>query len=112
MAETQDGEYYYDAGTINEQLDDYEVYEVDGRLYLNKEGADPEEAVSFDGITEYLQNERTDDDPDGTELAEGEFAIYAHRQTGGTDGIELRGAYYDGTDTTVVTIAEFQAYVE
>ena len=70
MARTQDGEYYYDAGTINEQLEDYEVYEQDGRLYLNKEGADPERAISFDGVAQILQGARAEptvDDLDGTE---------------------------------------------
>ena len=70
MARTQDGEYYYDAGTINEQLEDYEVYEQDGRLYLNKEGADPEAAISFDGVSQILQGARAEpavDELDGTE---------------------------------------------
>ena len=70
MARTQDGEYYYDAGTINEQLEDYEVYEQDGRLYLNKEGADPEAAISFDGVAQILQGARAEpkvEELDGTE---------------------------------------------
>jgi len=55
MAETQNGNAYYEAGTINEQLEDYEVYEENGRLYLNKEAADPESAVSFDVAATILQ---------------------------------------------------------
>ena len=74
MARTQDGEYYYDAGTINEQLEDYEVYEQDGRLYLNKEGADPEASISFDGVAQILQGERAD--PMAEELEGDEHMIY------------------------------------
>ena len=74
MARTQDGEYYYDAGTINEQLEDYEVYEQDGRLYLNKEGADPEAAVSFDGVAQVLQTTRAE--PDVDELDGDEHMLY------------------------------------
>jgi len=58
MAETQNGNAYYEAGTINEQLEDYEVYEENGRLYLNKEAADPESAVSFDSAAMVIQGTR------------------------------------------------------
>jgi hypothetical protein len=37
MAEDDQGNYYYDAGTVNEQLEDYEVYERGGRLFFNNE---------------------------------------------------------------------------
>lgn len=111
MAETQDGEYYYDAGTINEQLDEYEVYEQNGRLYLNKEAADPEEAVSFDGVTEFLQSPRAAADvPDSSELAEDETAIYARVTAGDvSDGVALFAAHYDGSSVTEVQVAEFVA---
>jgi len=43
MAEKANGDYYYDAGTINEQLDEYEIYELDGKLYLNNEAGGSDE---------------------------------------------------------------------
>jgi len=114
MAETQDGEYYYDAGTINEQLDDYEVYEADGRLYLNKESADPNEAISFGGITEYLQSPRASGDaPDDAELADDETAIYARVKSGtDTDGVGLFASHNDGSSVNEVELAEFVAPVD
>lgn len=109
MARTQDGEYYYDAGTINEQLEDYEIYEQDGRLYLNKEGADPERAISFDGVTEVLQAPRAADDaPDSDELADDETAIYARIIEGDeTDGVSLFAAHNDGDNVSEEEIAVF-----
>ena len=104
MAETHTGEAYYDAGTINEQLDDYEVYEQNGRLFLNKEGADPQEYVSFGGLTQYLQNPRDSTNiPDAEELAEGETALYTRYVDGGTeDGITLFAAHHEvGGDGSV-----------
>jgi len=113
MAETHTGEAYYDAGTINEQLDDYEVYEVDGRLYLNKEGADPEEYISFGGLTQYIQEPRAVGDvPDADELAEGETALYARYVSGGSiDGVSLFAAHHEVADTGGVTETEVAVLV-
>jgi hypothetical protein len=93
MAETQDGEYYYDAGTINEQLDDYEVYEQDGRLYLNKEGADPQEAISFDGVAQVLQGPRAA--PTVSELSADEHMIFVDEADGGVKAARLNTAEDD-----------------
>lgn len=39
MAQDADGNYYYDAGTVNEQFEDWEFYEdADGNLGLLKNG--------------------------------------------------------------------------
>lgn len=83
MAKKANGEYYYDAGTINEQLDDYEVYEQDGRLYLNRE-ATGDEAVAFDGLGLAFPEWRTTQ-PGTDEVAEDETLVYVYNT--GTDVI-------------------------
>ncbi len=93
MARTQDGEYYYDAGTINEQLDDYEIYEQGGRLYLNKEGADPDAAISFDGFGHILGGSRTA--PTSDEIDQGEGMLYI-------DGADQLVLAYNTDGSTVV----------
>lgn len=103
MAEKANGDYYYDAGTINEQLDDYEVYELDGRLYLNKEGADPEEAISFDGVSEILGAPRTTQ-PDATELEEGEGALYVYDDEAGAYSLEF--AFYVPSGSVVINVLD------
>jgi hypothetical protein len=90
MAETHTGEAYYDAGTINEQLDDYEVYEQDGRLYLNKEGADPEEYISFDGLAQILQAERAA--PALDELSGDEHMIFVDEADGSVKAARVNDA--------------------
>jgi len=81
MAETHTGEAYYDAGTINEQLDEYEVYEVDGKLYLNNEAGDSDDYVAFDGVANLLGAPR-DADMTDSDLNEGEGALYVLDDSG------------------------------
>lgn len=99
MARTQNGNAYYDAGTINEQLDDYEVYEENGRLYLNKEGADPEEAMSFDGVAQLFQNERAV--PALSELSGDEHMLFVDEDDGNVKVARINDAG-DAVETAVV----------
>jgi hypothetical protein len=50
MATDDQGNYYYDAGTVNEQLDDFEVYERDGRLFFNNEADGAATALLGNGV--------------------------------------------------------------
>jgi hypothetical protein len=99
MAEKANGDYYYDAGTINEQLDEYEIYELDGKLYLNNEAGGSDEYVSFDGVSQLLGGWR-DTDLSSDELEEGEGGLYVHESGGGT--YSLRFAFYVPGGSVVV----------
>lgn len=35
MAQTNDNDYFYEAGTLNEQLNDYQVYQDNGNLHFH-----------------------------------------------------------------------------
>jgi hypothetical protein len=99
MAEKANGDYYYDAGTINEQLDEYEIYELDGKLYLNNEAGGSDEYVSFDGVSQLLGGAR-DADLSSDDLDEGEGGLYVHESGGGT--YSLRFAFYVPGGSVVV----------
>lgn len=109
MAETHTGEAYYDAGTINEQLDEYEVYEVDGKLYLNNEAGDSDDFVAFDGVAQLLGAPRSSA-MTAADLEDGRTALYVRDDVGGSDdGVALYAAYDDGSSVTEVQLAEFVA---
>lgn len=102
MARDADGDYYYDAGTINEQLDDYEVYEKNGRLYINRQSADPEEAQAFDGLASVFGTFRSTS-MDANDLAEGEGAVYVLDNGDTTYSVEF--AFHNPDDGAVQTAA-------
>jgi hypothetical protein len=105
MAETPQGDYYYEAGTINEQLEDYSVFEEDGRLYLAEDATG--NAVSNLGYHLFLNNFRSEGDGQLTDsvVDEDETALYA--RDSGSD-IILEAAHNDPTDGMVyATVATF-----
>lgn len=90
MAEKANGEYYYDAGTINEQLDDYEVYEQNGELHVNYKPTN--NAVAFPELAMLLQSSRAA--PSAGDLDAGESLLFVDSADEG-----LKVAYSnDGTD--------------
>lgn len=96
MAKTESGEYYYDAGTVNEQLDDYDVYQEDGQLYLNK-GPDGD-YVKMDGVAQILGGARdTELGEDELEMHEGGLYIFEN----GGGGYELHLAFNTGSGVVV-----------
>jgi len=99
MAEKANGDYYYDAGTINEQLDEYEIYELDGKLYLNNEAGGSDDYVSFDGVAQLLGGMR-DADLSDADLDEGEGGLYVYDDGAGT--YSLRFAFYVPGGSVVV----------
>ena len=101
MAEKANGDYYYDAGTINEQLDEYEIYELDGKLYLNNEAGGSDDYVSFDGVAQLLGGVR-DADLSDADLAEGESGLYVHTDGGDPATYSLRFAFYVPGGSVVV----------
>lgn len=101
MAETHTGEAYYDAGTINEQLDEYEVYEVDGKLYLNNEAGDSDDYVAFDGVAQLLGNFR-DADMTDADLDAGEGALYVLTDGADPATFSLNFAFHDPESGSVV----------
>lgn len=78
MAKDADGNYYYDAGTINEQFDNVEIVEdSDGKLGVIVDGTE----IRVHNNAWGLRGQRSP--PDGTELDEGEQMIYVTDGTGG-----------------------------
>lgn len=72
MAKDADGDYFYVEGTVNELMDDWAVYEKDGRVSLHYKPTDNE--VSFTDLAVMLEAQRAA--PDTDELADGEQMIY------------------------------------
>jgi len=72
MAEDVDGNYYYDAGTINEQFDNVEVVEDDdGNLSIVVSGNE----VRVQDLSYVFGGARADP-PTTDELASGEYMLY------------------------------------
>lgn len=72
MARDADGDYYYTEGTLNEQLDDWAVYEKDGQVSLHYKPNDNE--VRFSDLAYVFEAQRGA--PDADELADGEKMLY------------------------------------
>jgi len=94
MARKDNGDYHYTAGTINEQLDTWSIYEDGGNLVL----FDGTDEVSFSGLTLGLAAPLTSH-PTTDDLDAGEGAVYFFDDGAGT--ISLYAAYND--DGTVET---------
>lgn len=71
MARDAEDDYYYDEGTLNEQLEDFGVYEKDGRVHIHYKPTD--NTVSFEDLATVLEQRTTFTE---AELAEGEVALY------------------------------------
>jgi len=77
MAQDADGNYYYDAGTVNEQFDEFDFYEdADGNLGLLKNGNE----LRVHELAHLFGGERAH--PDTDELAQGEKMLYVSDGTG------------------------------
>jgi len=101
MAQDADGNYYYEEGTIAEQLDSWDVYEdSDGNLGFY-DGTDEKR---FHGGADVLSGPR--DDPADTEIASGEGMLYiTDGTTTGAEG-DLCYAYNDGSSVTAVIVGD------
>jgi hypothetical protein len=101
MAKDADGNAYYDAGTIVEQFDDWEVYEdADGNVGFYKASADAELRLHEAGHVFGDQRPA----PGTDELADGEQMLYVSDGTNATAG-DLILASSDGTDVTLATVS-------
>lgn len=104
MARDADGNYYYDEGTVAEEMDNWEVYEdADGNLGFY----DGSSELRLQDAGHVLTSARGD--PDATELAEGEGMLYISDGTGaGTEG-ELAYAYNDGSNIVTAVAGDVTA---
>lgn len=99
MARKESGDYHYTAGTINEQLDTWSIYEDGGSLVLY----DGSNEVSFSGLAlalgAPLESHLTADD-----LDDGEGAVYFYDDGAGT--ISLHAAYNDAGSVETASAAD------
>lgn len=99
MAKDADGNYYYDEGTLAEQLDEWEVYEdSDGNVGFLKNGKELRlhEAGHVFGETRSA--------PDSDELGAGEEMLYvSDGSDAATDG-DLVLASSDGSTVSLATV--------
>lgn len=72
MAEDVDNDYYYDEGTVNEQMDEYAVYEKDGQVHVHYKPDD--NVIKVDDLAHVFGGQRGEFTE--AELAEGEVALY------------------------------------
>jgi len=93
MARDADDDYYYDEGTLNEHLDDFGVYEKDGRVHLHHKPTD--NTVDFDDLATVLEQRTTFTEE---ELAGGETALYVANGDGNADAGDFVLATGSGTD--------------
>jgi hypothetical protein len=92
MAKDVDDDYYYDEGTLNEQLDEFGVYEKDGQVHVHFKPND--NTVRFSELAMLLSGKRAT--PTTDELAQGEYALFVSDGSGdGTDG-SLYAVHNDG----------------
>jgi hypothetical protein len=78
MAQDADGDYYYTEGTVNEQLDEFGLYEKDGQLSLHYKPGDTE--LRFSDLSVVLEAARAP--PTTDELAQGEHLIFRSDASG------------------------------
>lgn len=83
MAKDVDGDYYYDEGTVNEQMDEMGLYEKNGQVHVHHKSNDG--LVKLDDALVILGAERGT--PTTDELAEEEYALFLSDGSGdGTAG--------------------------
>lgn len=102
MAQDADGQYYYDAGTVNEQMDNVDVYEdSDGNFGILVNGNE----VRVHELAHLFSSTRAA--PDTTELAQGEQMLYVSDGTSSnTSAGDLAMARNpDGTIETATVLA-------
>lgn len=94
MAEDADGNYYYDAGTVNEQFDDIALVEGDGELEVET----PDGVSRVGGLLSVLGGTR-DSQAAAADLAEGESAVYF--LDNGNATYTLEAAFHNPDDEAV-----------
>ena len=98
MAKDADGNYYYDEGTLAEQLDEWEVYEdSDGNVGFYKASADAELRLHEAGHV--FGDARPA--PEEQELADGEIMLFVNESDG-----ELTAAVGSATDDETAAATE------
>ena len=98
MAKDSDGDYYYEAGTVNELFDDIALVEEDG----GELGVETPDGVSrVGGLASVLGGAR--DSPMGTsDLDSGEGAVYW--LDNGDETYTLQAAFHNPVDSAIQTI--------
>jgi hypothetical protein len=98
MARDVNDDYYYDEGTLNEQLDEFGVYEKDGQVHVHYKPND--NTVRFSELAAVLSDQRSA--PDTSELAEGEYMLFVSDGGGaGTAGT----VYLAHNDSSTIELA-------
>lgn len=101
MAKDADGNYYYEAGTIAEQLDDWEVYEDDdGNIGFYKSSTDTELRLHEAGHV--FGDQRPE--PGTDELADGEQMLFVGDGTAPTTAGVLYLSTSDGSTITTAPV--------
>lgn len=100
MARKHNGDAFYEAGTVNEELDEYDLYEQDGQLYMNKGGEGSSQYVKMDGVSRIL--EPRDTDVPAADLEMHESALYV-LDDAGTYKLQLAFSP-DGSSVVVNTL--------
>ncbi len=99
MAEDADGNYYYEAGTVAEQFDDWDVYEdADGNVGFLKNGSE----LRLHEAGHVFGEQRGA--PDTNELGAGERMLYVADGDGAAASGTLVLASSDGDSVTVETV--------
>ena len=103
MAEDADGDYYYDEGTVNEIMDDWGVYEKDGKVNLHYKPTD--NLMKFSDLATVFGSTRAA--PDTDELPQGEQMLFVSDGTDANtaDGDLALARNPDGTIETLVVAA-------
>jgi hypothetical protein len=84
MAKDADGDYYYDEGTVNEFLQDFGVYEKNGKFTLHYEPNDSE--FKFSELALVLESARAP--PTTDELPQGEHMVFRSDGSGANSGTD------------------------
>lgn len=107
MAEDADGNYYYDAGTINEQFDDIALVEGDGELEV--ETPDGVSLVSAFGAKLGAQQAA----PGTDDLADGEVVLfYSDGTDSNTAAGDLGAARNNGGNIETATVLASTAWAD
>jgi hypothetical protein len=98
MAKDADGNYYYDAGTVNELFDEVSLVEGDGELEVET----PDGVSRVGGLASVLGGFR-DSSATTDDLASGEGAIYF--LDNGDTTYDLEAAFHNPDDGAIQTIS-------
>lgn len=104
MAKDSDGDYYYEAGTVNELFDDIALVEGDGELEVET----PDGVSRLGGLAAFLAGTR-DSQMGAGDLAAGETSLYV--LDNGDTTYTLEAAFHNPDDDAVqyVQVGQFGA---